>query len=175
MRLTDGAKCGRSNLESEEIRQVPINSEAKPWSCQIKLIGTISGRKLKSVRSAEHQGTALDFPRHGCSNGTHQQETITMPETPSATGLLHRFRIRLQTPSFVTACYFSAMVVLALSILALLAIRLLGPVPSADENPWLLAALGPSLQLVPTFSRNVLGRGPLPAPLIIMRRRTICF
>ena len=66
-----------------------------------------------------------------------------MPGTPSATSLLHRVRTRLQTRSFVTACYFSAMVVLALGILALLAIRLLGPVPSADENPWLLAALGP--------------------------------
>jgi hypothetical protein len=68
-----------------------------------------------------------------------------MPETPTANSLLQRVRIRLQTCSFAAACYYALILLLGLSILAILAIRLLGLLPINDENLWWLAAILPAV------------------------------
>lgn len=79
-----------------------------------------------------------------------------MPETPSASGLLQRVRLRLQTRSFASACYYSCMFLLVLCILCILAVRLLGLVPEAQENLWWLATAVPVAGVVALlFQRRV--------------------
>ena len=63
-----------------------------------------------------------------------------MPDAPKSSSLLDRVRLRLQITSVAKAMYVSSLIVLAIAIVMILAIRLLGLFPDIGREPrWLLA------------------------------------
>lgn len=63
-----------------------------------------------------------------------------MPDAPKSSSLLDRVRFRLQITSVAKAMYLSSLIVLAIAIVMILAIRLLGLFPDIGREPrWLLA------------------------------------
>lgn len=63
-----------------------------------------------------------------------------MTDAPKSSSLLSRVQARLKIASFAKAAYISSLVVLAVSVVAVLAIRLLGLIPQSQESAtWLLA------------------------------------
>lgn len=63
-----------------------------------------------------------------------------MPNAPKSSSLLDRVRLRLQITSVAKAMYLSSLIVLAITIVMILAIRLLGLFPNIGREPrWLLA------------------------------------
>lgn len=73
-----------------------------------------------------------------------------MTQTPESTGLLTKVQQRLKITSWAQAFYYSSLVVLAVAVVGILAIRLLGLVPEVAQEPqWLWAV--PAIALISAF------------------------
>ena len=79
-----------------------------------------------------------------------------MSETPKSMGLLGRVQRRMQIVSFARSLYVTSAVVLAMSLVAVLAIRLLGLLPPSQQQPmWLLGIPAIATGLAALFYRRV--------------------
>lgn len=73
-----------------------------------------------------------------------------MTQTPQSTGLLTRVQKRLKITSWAAAFYYSSLIVLGVALISILAVRLLGLVPQAAQEPqWLWAV--PAVALISAF------------------------